>query len=82
MPVSPITNIPAPGAHDIRPVRGFLKPPINLARTMADKKKSPPAGFKYKPQFGLIITCASEREQKRTFGKLKRLGYTPKVVTV
>lgn len=38
--------------------------------------------FRYRQQFGLIIVCPGEREQRRTFGRLKRLGFKPRVVTV
>jgi hypothetical protein len=39
-------------------------------------------GFKYRPQFGLIITCESEAEQKRQYQQLRKLGFNPRVVCV
>ena len=38
--------------------------------------------FRYKPQFGVIVLCANEQAQRRVFGKLRRLGYSVRVVTV
>ena len=40
------------------------------------------SAFKYRQRFGLIIEQSSEREQKREFQKLRRLGYSPRVVVV
>ncbi len=39
-------------------------------------------GFKYKPQFGLVIKVESEQEQQRLFHRLSQLGLQPKVVCV
>ena len=39
-------------------------------------------GFKYKPQFGVIVICTSEAEQKRVYGRLLKQGHNLKVVTV
>lgn len=39
-------------------------------------------GFQYRPQYGLIIQCRDEADQSRTYGRLHRLGYKPKVVCV
>ena len=39
-------------------------------------------GFRYRQQFGLIVTCASEAEQKRLYARLVKLGLRPKVVCV
>lgn len=53
---------------------------------MATKKKprataARPA-FKYKNRYGLIIELPGEREQRRHYNRLRRLGYAPKVVVV
>jgi hypothetical protein len=39
-------------------------------------------GFKYKTQYGLIVVCKDEADQKQQFAKLCKLGYLPKVVSV
>lgn len=39
-------------------------------------------GFKYKPQFGVVVICKDERDQARTYNRLQRAGYKLKVVTV
>ena len=38
--------------------------------------------FKYKEQFGVIVICQSEDDQKKIFERLKKEGLTLKVVTV
>lgn len=51
---------------------------------MAEQKKIlGKNGFKYKEQYGLIIRCKDENEQKSLFEKLKNQGYKKiKVVAV
>lgn len=39
-------------------------------------------GFKYRQQFAVIVVCAHERDQAKTYTRLLRLGYRVKVVTV
>lgn len=39
-------------------------------------------GFKYKPQFGLVVPCKDEAEQQRRYARLVKLGMAPKVVCV
>ena len=39
-------------------------------------------GFKYKPQFGLVVPCKDEAEQQRRYKSLVKLGMAPKVVCV
>lgn len=39
-------------------------------------------GFKYQEQYGVIVLCKSEREQQAIFNKLKKQGFTLRVVTV
>jgi len=43
-------------------------------------KKS--SGFKYKPQFGVIVVCKDERDQERVYNQLRRGPRKVKVVTV
>jgi predicted 3-demethylubiquinone-9 3-methyltransferase (glyoxalase superfamily) len=38
--------------------------------------------FKYKEQYGVIVICESEEQQKAIFEKLQKEGLTLKVVTV
>ncbi|MBY0393958.1 MAG: hypothetical protein K2Q27_11920 [Novosphingobium sp.] len=39
-------------------------------------------GYHYKPQFGLIVVCKDEADQRRKFARMTKLGYRPKVVCV
>jgi hypothetical protein len=39
-------------------------------------------GFNYKEQYGVIVICKDEKEQKEIFEMLKKKGLTLKVVTV
>lgn len=39
-------------------------------------------GFKYKPQYGLVIKAKDEAEQQRLFQRLIKQGLRPKVVCV
>ncbi len=38
--------------------------------------------YTYKPQFGVIVLCADESEQKAVFDRLQKEGLTLKVVNV
>lgn len=38
--------------------------------------------FKYKEQYGVIVICKTETEQKEVFEKLQKEGLILKVVTV
>jgi hypothetical protein len=38
--------------------------------------------FRYRSQFGLVIVCPDEKAQRRGYGRLRRLGYKVRVVTV
>ncbi len=37
--------------------------------------------FKYKPQYGVIVICENEEEQKKVFQELQEQGKKLKVVT-
>ena len=39
-------------------------------------------GFRYRQQFGVIVTCKNERHQRRVYNVLTRRGLACKVVTV
>ena len=39
-------------------------------------------GFRYRQQFGVIVTCRNERDQQRVYNVLTRRGLACKVVTV
>lgn len=43
-----------------------------------EKKK----GFSYKSQYGVVVVCKDESEQKQIYEKLKKEGLTLKVVCV
>ncbi len=49
---------------------------------MAHSRTPGKNGFKYQPQFGIIILCADETGQARLYERLKAQGYKLKVVTV
>jgi hypothetical protein len=53
---------------------------------MAPRKTRPDPpgrnGFRYRQQYGVIVVCAHERDQAKTYSRLRRLGYACKVVTV
>lgn len=38
--------------------------------------------FKYKEQYGVIVVCSDEKEQKQIYEKLHEMGLTLKVVCV
>ena len=38
--------------------------------------------YTYKPQFGVIVICADEREQEAVYDRLKNEGLTLKIVNV
>lgn len=39
-------------------------------------------GFKYKPQFGVIVVCKDEAEHRAVYERLRAEGYKCKVVRV
>lgn len=39
-------------------------------------------GFKYRQQFGLVLTCSDEAHQHRLYARLVKMGFAPKVVCV
>lgn len=45
-------------------------------------KKMAKKSYTYKPQYGIVVVCASEEEQKKLFERLQKLGLTLKVVVV
>jgi hypothetical protein len=38
--------------------------------------------YKYKPQYGVIVICESETQQKQVFERLKKEGLKLKIVNV
>lgn len=32
-------------------------------------------GFRYRPQFGIVVVVDSERDQERAYGRLRRAGF-------
>lgn len=54
--------------------------PVHLdCRTFEQKNMG---NFNYKQQYGVIVTCTNEEEQKRVYDRLVSEGFTVKVVTV
>lgn len=47
-----------------------------------DRKPPGVNGYRYQPQFGLIVVCKDEAEQRARFARLTKLGMKPKVVCV
>ena len=52
------------------------------AKQFPAQRRAGENGFKYKPQFGLVVPCKDESEQQRRYARLVKLGMTPKVVCV
>ena len=50
--------------------------------SVAGGKASAKIGFKYRPQFGVIVVCADEKEHQRVYRQLASQGYKVKVVCV
>ncbi len=46
------------------------------------KNKGNMSKYTYKPQYGVIVICRSEEEQKAVYERLKQEGLTLKVVNV
>ena len=46
------------------------------------KKNKVMGKYTYKPQFGVIVICANEKEQKAVFDRLQNEGLTLKIVNV
>ena len=45
-------------------------------------EKSDYMGFSYKQQYAVIVICKDEKEQEKTYNRLKEEGYKLKVVAV
>lgn len=39
-------------------------------------------GFRYRPQYGLVVVCRNEREQRQLYRRLHREGLKLRVVVV
>lgn len=39
-------------------------------------------GFRYKPKFGIVVVCQDERDQRRKYARLLKLGWKLRVVVV
>jgi hypothetical protein len=50
---------------------------VQKQRKTATDRRQPPGrnGFKYRPQFAVIVVCKDEAAHRATFDKLKRAGY-------
>lgn len=52
---------------------------------MSERKQKKPLaqnGFKYRPQFGIIVICDDEEQQNRRYESLLKRGWRLKVVAV
>jgi len=49
---------------------------------MAQPPRKAAKPFKYRQQFGLIVICRDEAEQRRKFEEFKKRGHAVRVVTV
>lgn len=49
---------------------------------MASSKRPGRNGYKYRPQYGVVVICNDERHQAQVYEALKAAGYTLKVVCV
>ena len=63
---------------------GRIKEAAPASSGAASPGRKPPArnGYKYRPQYGLIVQCRDEADQRRVFDRLSKQGYSPKVVCV
>lgn len=39
-------------------------------------------GFRYRPQYGVVVICENETHQEQVYAQLRRNGYVCKVVAV
>jgi hypothetical protein len=53
-----------------------------LAAMKDSKPRTAAAPFKYRQQYGLIVVCTGEADQKKKFEQLTKRGLTVRVVTV
>ena len=67
-------------AAERRTLKG--KPVTTTAKQTPPPRRQGENGFKYKPQFGLVVPCKDEDQQRRIYARLVKLGMTPKVVCV
>ncbi|MEX3690075.1 hypothetical protein AB3X91_03470 [Paraburkholderia sp. BR14263] len=51
-------------------------------RTVARNKPPGINGFKYKPQYGIVVVCRDEAQQQQAYRALNQQGYKLKVVCV
>lgn len=59
-----------------------MRNPLANRTTKPSERRTGENGFRYRPQYGLIVPCKDEAQQRRRFARLARLGYEPKVVCV
>jgi hypothetical protein len=54
----------------------------NLVKKKEMETKQKKLNFKYKQQYGIIVICRDEEEQKELYKKLQEMGLKLKVVCV
>ncbi|PZP64171.1 MAG: hypothetical protein DI597_00715 [Pseudoxanthomonas spadix] len=58
---------------------------ITTRAAKRDAARKPPGrnGYRYKPQFGIVVVTESESDQERAYARLQRAGFKKlRVVTV
>lgn len=51
-------------------------------KSKIDPKAPAANGFKYKPQWAIVLHCTDEQHQKQTFEQMQAQGFKVKVLTV
>ncbi|ABO60649.1 hypothetical protein NX868_19425 [Burkholderia thailandensis] len=52
------------------------------AKMLLPAKQPGRNGYKYKPQFGIVVICRNETDQQAIYHVLRKQGYKLKVVCV
>lgn len=53
-----------------------------MKKITKENKQNKNSVFRYKEQFGIVVICKDEKEQKKLYEKLLKEGYKLKVVVV
>jgi len=78
-------NARAAGLLTRRPLSLYTRTArLSVTEAILPTPKNPPGrnGFKYKPQYGVVIVCGDEAKQQATYQALKQQGYKVRVVCV
>lgn len=55
---------------------------MNVDRDAGQRPPPGRNGYRYKSQFGLVVLCKDEDDQRVKFDRVSRMGWPVKVVTV